>query len=241
MQEAYDNCVVLDGGVARLGDVNTFVDAWSKYDRNAAMWLPISRFVTMMQEAPWPLGMQRHDGSPMSKRDVVVRLRQLNVPVYSVPLWRLRRPAHAEGTHKRPPQQQCSWWPRHQHEGGDAEDAGGGVHKSDSGSSCVGTVASPTVIDLRPRKKRWFLARGKEVAPEPSPSLSEVDSRSGTPVSMMGSPILLLQRKYNAGQGSALGAIQGRVYDADADADAGADAGAVFEEGGIVWQPKPAL
>ena len=71
--------------------MNTFVDAWSKYDRNATNWLPISRFVTMMQEAPWPFGLQQPDGSPMSKVSIVVRLRQLNVPVYNVPAWRLER------------------------------------------------------------------------------------------------------------------------------------------------------
>ena len=74
-----------------LGSVQLFVDAWTKYDRNAAECIPISRFVSMMQDAPWPFGLQHPSGERMTNGEVVRRLRKLNIPVYVVPLWRLRR------------------------------------------------------------------------------------------------------------------------------------------------------
>ena len=90
-QEGFQDSQQQDGDNGALGAVNLFVDAWTKYDRNAANCIPISRFVTMMQDAPWPFGLQRPDGSPMTNGAIVHRLKQLNIPVYVVPLYKLRR------------------------------------------------------------------------------------------------------------------------------------------------------
>ena len=91
LQEGFQDSQQQDGSNDSLGNVNLFVDAWMKYDRNAANCIPISRFVTMMQDAPWPFGLQRPDGSPMTNGAIVHRLKQLNIPVYVVPLYKLRR------------------------------------------------------------------------------------------------------------------------------------------------------
>ena len=66
-----------DGDGLSLKSVHLFVDAWMKHDRNAANCIPISRFVTMMQDAPWPFGLQRPDGSPMPNNEIVRRLKQV--------------------------------------------------------------------------------------------------------------------------------------------------------------------
>ncbi len=53
-------------------------------------YIPITRFVRMMRGAPYPFGLRRPDGAPMTTAECVRHLKLLNVPVYAVPASKLR-------------------------------------------------------------------------------------------------------------------------------------------------------
>ncbi len=63
-------------------------------------YIPITRFVRMMRGAPYPFGLRRPDGAPMTTAECVRHLKLLNVPVYAVPASKLRDTgAEAKPTH----------------------------------------------------------------------------------------------------------------------------------------------
>ena len=65
-QEGFQDSKQRDGDADKLGSINLFVDAWIRFDRNAANYIPITRFVSMMYEAPYPFGLQRENGTKMT-------------------------------------------------------------------------------------------------------------------------------------------------------------------------------